>query len=342
MPVLQEKASGLELVRDLRLPPSGFNLRSASDRDLLAFGLPKRPDATKFPEQAALWDKVTARPLQFVRPNLTRLVDRAPSKIRDFVASKVPPSFADPSLIANRLHPTLIRLCLIFPQTSTNWSGAVVKRPAAEPLVTVSGQWTVPSVSPPASASNGHGGFNDGTYICAAWVGLDGWGGSGDVLQAGTNSVVTVSGGRVASTSYYAWIEWFGNPWQVESSFPVSPGDTIVCTVCAPFSNTHGAAFFTNQTTGMATSFGIDAPAGTSLVGNVAEWIVEDPGQLSGSLFPFPNYGQTTFQNCSAGSKSVSLNLSQACPINLVNGGGGVISEAILQSNTSLLCEHLG
>jgi hypothetical protein len=226
------------------------------------------------------------------------------------------------------------------PLTTTNWSGAVVNRPSSEPLVTVTGQWVVPSVSPPQSAWNGTG-YNDGTYMCAVWVGLDGWNGTNDVLQAGTTSQVNVSGGKVTSTSYFSWIEWFGNAWTPESDFPVNPGETILCTVCAPFGNAHGTAMLTNQTTGLSMNYGIDPPGGVTLAGNVAECIVEDPGQIGGSLYPFPNYGLTTFHNCSAGSKDISLNLNDSCPMNLVDGSGKVISEGTFLSNSALMCNFL-
>jgi hypothetical protein len=191
------------------------------------------------------------------------------------------------------------------------------------------------------SAWNGTG-FNDGTYKCYIWVGLDGWKGTTDVLQAGTGSDVTVSGGQVTSKSFYAWIEWFGNPSTPESGFPVNPGETILCTVCAPLGNAHGTAIFTNVTTGLAMNYGIDPPAGVTLSGNIAEWIVEDPLNLStNTYYPFPNYALTTFRNCSAGSKNVSLKLSDACPINLIDGSGKVISESTFESDTSMMCNFL-
>jgi Peptidase A4 family len=329
----------LHLVRDLRLPPVNFDVRTASERELRAYGLPLRPDAEKHPAQAALWDRVAARPLRFVRPRLAALRDRPPGRIRNHIVPDVPAdrTFAG---IKRRLGGIGIHECWIFVETSANWSGAYVNRPTSEPLVTVTGQWTVPGVSPPMSAWVGTG-FVDGTYICAVWVGLDGMKGTNDVLQAGTNSIVTVNGGQVTSRSSYAWIEWFGNPWTPESDFPVNPGETILCTVCAPFENAHGVAMFTNQTTGLAMNYGIDAPAGVTLGGNVAEWIVEDPGQSSGALFPFPNYGLTTFRDCSAGSQNVSLKLSDACPINLVDGSGKVISEATFEGDGALMCNFL-
>jgi hypothetical protein len=263
---------GLDLVRELKIPPQGFRASSASERELHVYRLPLRPDAEKHAKQAALWDDFAARPLRFVRAPLVPLQERVRSEIHDFRKHTV--TADNPALresLLHRLGIIGIHECWIVPLTSSNWSGMVVTRPTSEPLKTVTGQWVVPSVSPPQSAWNGTG-YNDGTYICAVWVGLDGWNGSNDVLQAGTNSVVTVSGGVVTSRSSYAWIEWYGNPWQVESTFPVSPGDAILCTVCTPSDDAHGIALFVNQTTGLAANYPIEPPASVSLIGNVAEW----------------------------------------------------------------------
>jgi hypothetical protein len=334
------RANGLDLVREFRVPPEGFSPLSASERELARYGLPPRPDGDKHRGLASLWDEFAGRDLRFVRPRLVPLEDRPRPAIRDLIEPVLTADRAQTLVIERRLQVAEIRLCQFLPLTSTNWSGAVVNRPASEQLVTVTGQWTVPSVSPPASAWNGTA-YNDGTYLCAVWVGLDGWGGTTDVLQAGTSSLVTVTRGVVSSPSYYSWIEWFGFPWTPESTFPVTAGDSILCTVCAPFGNTHGTAMFVNQTTGLALNYGIDPPAGVSLSGNVAEWIVEDPLQPSNKLYPFPNYGVTNFQNCHAGSKNISLNLNDACPINLVDGSGNVISESTIESASTLKCDFL-
>jgi hypothetical protein len=241
-------------------------------------------------------------------------------------------------VVDQALHRRGFRLCWFSPGTSTVWSGAAADRPASEPFVTVTGQWVVPSVSPPQSAWNGTG-YNDGTYKCSVWVGLDGWHGTNDVLQAGTTSVVTVSGGVAGSPSCYAWIEWYGLASKPQSNFPVNPGEAILCTVCTPFGNAHGTAMFVNQNTGLAMNYPIDPPAGVTLSGNVAEWIVEDPGKLTGGQWPFPNYGKTIFQHCTAGTKNISLNLADACPINLIDGARKVISQCTIDSDTSLTCD---
>lgn len=55
---------------------------------------------------------------------------------------------------------------------------------------------------------------------------------------------------------------------------------------------TDASAYFTNRTTGTTTSLSFTAPAGTSLTGNSAEWVVEAPtvgGQQSAMAeSPYP------------------------------------------------------
>jgi Peptidase A4 family len=78
------------------------------------------------------------------------------------------------------------------------------------------------------------------------------------------------------------------------------------------------AARTAGEPSGEPSSVGIDLPrplaksSGTSLSGNVAEWIVEDPSTIpDNKLYPFPNYGSTFFTGCAAGTKSFELNLSR-------------------------------
>lgn len=340
--------------RTFHLPPDDFDPRIASDRELLLYGLPQRPDPGTHPRLSALWERAAARRPRFVTPTFAPM-QRERSQFRDhrrliederFISllDRTDGTFGPPlrdfaDLFKSRYNPWHFPWNWLIADTSTNWSGAYVNRPAAEPLKIVTGQWTVPSVSVPAAAKTATG-YADGTYVAGVWVGLDGDKGSNDVLQAGTNSVVVVSGGKVASTTYYAWTEWYGFPWSVQS-LGVSPGDTILLTVCAPFVNTHGVALFHNLTTNEAVNYGIDPPSGTSLSGNVAEWIVEDPSQSATALFPFANYGQTTFAQCTAGSKSTELDLNAATRIDLVDASNNVRSEATIESNSVLRCEFL-
>jgi Peptidase A4 family len=349
--------------RTFTLPPSGFDPREASERELLAYGLPRRPNPETHPVLAKRWDRIAGRRHEFVTPELKPLairrhVDQALIERRAMLNAELA-RYADKQAEGGRskllldvtrldkftLHDHISlsdiwsdigSIIALLPETSSNWSGAYVKRPASEPIVTVSGDWTIPGVNPPTDAS-GH--YTDGTYIAVAWVGIDGTSGSGDVLQAGTGSQCVVSGGKFTSTRFFAWTEWFGLPWVEVANFPVSVGDQIACTVCAPFSNTHGVALFNNLTTGQTTTIGIDPPASTSLVGNVAEWILEDPGQASGALYPFPVYSGTTFTGCTAGSKTHELYAWDGKELDMVQGGT-TLSSGVIQGKQTVFCHY--
>ena len=79
-------------------------------------------------------------------------------------------------------------------------------------------------------------------------------------------------------------------------------------------------------------------PSGTSLSGNVAEWIVEDPSTIPDhKLYPFPNYGSTFFTGCAAGTKSFELNLSSGKEIDMVQGGV-TLSSGVIQNKSTLRC----
>jgi hypothetical protein len=341
-----------------KLPPRGFNALAASDRELLLHGFPRRPNPETHPALAEKWSRLAARHFEFIEPKLEiapfkRTMDVALIERRRLVQQELI-RYEQKELVRNRgellfdltkaldfplsdsikLRPKLSDLQALLPETSGNWSGAYVKHPVSEPIMTVTGQWNVNGINPPWSPT----GLADGTYFCMVWIGIDGTAGTNDVLQAGTGSQCIVTGGKFVSTSFFAWTEWFSLPWVV-ASFPVAVGDEISCTVCAPFGNTHGTALFNNLTSGLTTTIGIDPPSGTSLSGNVAEWIVEDPGQLSGGLFPFPNYGSTFFTGCVAGTKNIELNLSEGTEIDMVQGGV-ILSSGVIQNKSTLWCHY--
>jgi Peptidase A4 family len=346
--------------RMFKLPPRDFDVRAASARDLLPYGIPRRPNPETHPVLAAKWSRLAAQQFEFIEPELQtapfeRRMDLALIERRRLLQEELA-RYDVKELIRDRgqllfdltkfldSHPAdilksridLSALLALLPETSNIWSGAYVKRPVAEPIVTVTGQWNVSGVNPPLSARTASG-FADGTYLCVAWVGIDGTAGSTDVLQAGTGSQALVQGGKFVSTSFFAWAEWFSLPWFTVANFPVHVGDQISCTVCAPIAATNGSAIFNNLTTGLTTIIPINPPSGTSLSGNVAEWIVEDPSTVSGSLYPFPNYGSTFFTGCASGTKNFELNLSNGKELDMVQGGV-TLSSGVIQNKSTLWC----
>lgn len=347
----KRRVQDAEILRHFKIfkPPSAtFNAVNASDRELMVHGLPPRPNEGTHPRLAAKWRRVAERHLEYITPELRVIPSIRRGRVRHLsVRDHI--SDADVARFRDQVASPYSRLTVkdidkidwrrFIPETSTNWSGAYVKRPSAEPLVSVTGEWTVPGVSPPWSAWNGSG-YNDGTYLCGAWVGIDGTQGTNDVMQAGTASQCVVSGGKMTSTTFFAWTEWFSLGSIVVANYPVSVGDLVSCTVCAPFGNAHGSALFNNLTTGATTTIGIDPPAGVTLVGNVAEWIVEDPSVNSTTQYPFPNYGATYFYDCTAGSKNIELDLGSGIMIDMVDAAKNVISTGLIETNRTLLCHY--
>jgi Peptidase A4 family len=343
---------GCRIPKPFRLPPADFDIRQASARELAAFGLPPRPNAETHPRSRLLWEELAERRPRFVDPRWkhvervrtpgvrdvqSALFDGAPPELRPFTLPWAR-RFIDNDVAIARL---------LASETSTNWCGAYVKRPPvprfvlAESLRVVAGRWTVPSASVPTSNYFAGQPMN-GSYTCAVWVGIDGTAGSTDVLQAGTNSVVTANGGEITGTSYFAWIEW--SPLvSIPKGLAVSPGDLISCTVCAPMGgNTNGSALLANLTTNEIVSYRIDPRPHITLAGNVAEWIVEDPSQADGSgLFPLANFGQVVFTDCSAGTQNHELNIDDSIFIDLVDSAQQLRAQAYYLNRSSLRCQFV-
>jgi hypothetical protein len=277
----------------VELPPQGFDPLKADKAALLRHGFPLCPDAKQSPKAAAAWRRTLARPLTHVTPQL---------RVR-------PEKKRGPSDKAG--------------QTSPNWSGGVLL--TGGPFVWVLGQWTVPSVTPGAAG--------DGDWWSVAWIGIDGWN-SPDVLQAGTGQHVSRKNG-VVTTDYFAWFEWFPNNWTEITNLPIHPGNAISASVRylgIVSGKPQGSASLTNLTTGVSTTVTFFAPAGTTLQGNCAEWILERPG-INGALANLPEYGHITFSDCYACSATTTTAGSAAQATTMTGTGGHTLSNATLESD---------
>ena len=270
--------------------PAGFDPLKASDRELMVHGFPARPDAKTYPELAVRWGKHVGRKVERITPVFVGHPDKVHGPARGISTTPEPKLAAGAAKNA----------------TSTNWSGSAVFAAAGDSISRVEGVWTVPDPGNPQSGKS--------AYYSSAWIGIDGWG-SGDVLQAGTESSL-INGSR----SVYAWWEWYPNYEIAISNFPVLPGDELVALICASSTTTAGV-YLTNNNTDQHVSFSITAPSGTTLVGNVAEWIVETPN-VGGAPTTLPDYGMVFFDECLAGTRNkATLDGFNGTPITLVGGG---------------------
>jgi hypothetical protein len=276
----------------------GFNPLTASARLLLRHGFPTRPDARTAPEIRKRWDRAFSRPRTWITPVFREVEGRSHG----------------PALKPGPRSPRVSASGKIANATSSNWSGSVAFPPANRSFGWIEGQWTVPNPHAPAV----------GNYYASEWVGIDGWG-SGDVLQAGTETEI-VDIGIFSATQVYAWWEWYPAGEVAITNLSVSPGDVVYCLICVN-STTTATVYISNQSSLVTTSFSITAPKGTALVGNSAEWIVERPS-VNGSITSLTDFKVVYFDEGIAG-------LSGA-PFTIVTLGSGAAVTMTGNNNASL------
>ena len=252
-------------VRTHPLPPVGFDPRTASPRELRRYGLPQRPDASRRPQLAALWDKIFSRKLTYITPTFQPLEELLPG-----VRSHGP------------LRPDLVTV------THNFWSGCVVHAAPGQTFTWVLGQWNVPDVQPPVTGP--------GTWYSFAWIGIDG---NSDVTQIGTVQSVTSDGHGKVGRSCYAVFEWFPNNWTAIKNFPVNFGDTMIGLICLE-STTEAWANLVNVTSGLHVAFPFSAPSSITSQENQIEWIMERPG-VTGQSDQLPNFGEIYFDSAMGG-----------------------------------------
>jgi hypothetical protein len=302
MNVMQLPGGGKVLT--FTLPPHGFDPLKAGVEELRSHGLPRRPDEN--PELLKRWKRAVSRVSHVIVPQFRRM-DYKKHNLR---GARLPAG-------RTAAHGT---------EQSTVWSGGVVYAPAGTTMKWVEGHWTVPNVYPPKGATDGV------WYSVSSWIGLDG-DGSNDVLQAGCDSDVMTSGG-VVSRQFNPWWEWYpaGSFWI--SNFAVSPGDELSCLICIDDnSTTAGQIFLTNVTSGVALSFAPTAPAGVSLRGNCAEWVVEAL-EIDTNVPELGKYGEVVFDDANAATVSgVNLQPSSGNTINMIDSGNNIISTGEIEGD---------
>jgi uncharacterized repeat protein (TIGR02543 family) len=212
---------------------------------------------------------------------------------------------------------------------SPNWSGYVLPSATDSAYFTyVSGEWKVPTLNC-ADTPNSNS---------ATWVGTGGdyWAGggySGALLQTGTEDDCV--NGVQEDRGWWFLVDPSWDYGTYFSSFPISPGDTMIAKVEIN-TDDQWVTVLENLTTGLQGVFAIgdawdvSTISGNILVGGIqgnatntsysggdsAEWVQEDETISStGSLEPFANYGTVTFSNLTTNLSSWTLPNSDAYEI---------------------------
>jgi hypothetical protein len=280
------------------VPPACFGFGTATDEDRALYGLPRFTAGSKVLEEQWL---TAVRNLRFVEPEFEQRESRR-SKLPGFKLSHVT-------------------------ETSSNWSGGVTFPHSGDKIWTVVGTWNIPKASPPAGAQHNL------LYSASSWIGIDGDDGSDDVLQAGCDSDVKISGGNTHH-QFRPWWEWFpkGSFWI--TNMPTSAGDEYFCTIqCLSMldgSATHNSALITlaNITKGIVMPFSATAPKKVSLKGNCAEWIIEALEAGPHKTPELAEYNSVYFNQCAAVTVKDKVVLpNTGNTINMTNSSNKVISK---------------
>jgi hypothetical protein len=179
-------------------------------------------------------------------------------------------------------------------QAVSNWGGYAA---TGKKFTGVSGSWTQPKVTCSGSQEQ----------VGGLWVGLDGLG-SNSVEQTGTS--VSCNNGKATN---YAWYEFFPAPPVYLTQFSVSAGDTISASV----TNNNGT-FALTLTDKSTTHQGWKFNTSTSIPNapsSSAEWVIEAPAEGNGGQSAtLPNFGTTSFTNCTATVNGKAEPVSQLSP----------------------------
>jgi hypothetical protein len=315
---MTERTTG-ELAKLARLPsklPADFEMLAATDAQLAKYGLPPRPDSKASPKSYALWKDILSPKKQLLQPAFS-------------VAAPSPEAWITSS--------------------SDNWSGAVIRAPAAARFARVEATWTVPRPYPQErQAPNGP--WTDGEYRSSTWIGLDGFDETSAAMpQVGTAQFVKASG-NVLTVDTHVWFQWWvraeatpTGPSRIDN-LPVLPGDMIYCQLVARTPD-EVSVLIVNLSTGLQTVFSVPAPhkpgsaEQVTIEGRTAEWVMERPRPLNDpqGFFTLPNYGATFFSSCFAATTNGSVQKLTGAEMISMSDATGTLSSAVPSGDDSLL-----
>ncbi len=295
--------------------PKEFDPLTATDAALAQYGYPPRPDAKGSPDSYAHW----ARAMSAIK---TRIVpELRVTNIRH-----------RPNMQASRPNGSVLKASSGLSQ-SKNWSGYVATNAlsafdAKSSFSNIMADYVVPLVT----NSSCDGGWD----YSSQWIGIDGYN-SGDVLQGGSETDAYCSG-SVSGAYYFPWYEWYPNYETQITNMTIVAGDDLFVEVWAD-SATKGKFFIENLNSGVTATITFKAPAGTNLVGNSAEWIVERP-EVGGSLANISNYTADYFSGAIASNFAKAKFRPGALGLEMTDNNGAVVSTPSLIGAGAILFNH--
>jgi hypothetical protein len=264
------KATNLPDVHAYPEPPAGFDPLTARAEDLHRFGFPPRPSFMRNQPAYATWKHLVTRNAQRITPVLSKTTIRHLPSIR----STGPGDGARTQLNGVRA----------INAYSQNWAGIVdsgsISGFSGQSIYTLWGEFNIPVAQQAFGTCSG-------TDYSAVWIGIDGYGSTTDVLQAGGEADAYCAEGTTLP-NYYLWFEWYPGDGYTITNVPVSAGDDIAVQVVADNATT-ASVYIADETKNNYVSLTFNAPGGTHLTGNSAEWVIERP-EIGNNLGTLTNY----------------------------------------------------
>jgi hypothetical protein len=140
-------------------------------------------------------------------------------------------------------------------------------------------------------------------------------------------------------TGAYAFATFLSNEIELSNyqilNVDVKPGDSVTCSVCAPFSETYGTCLFSNQTTGLATTLLVNQPSRIDVLTRTSgAWGVvvgsEDEEYIFSQQPPF--FDIIALIDCTATTPTSSLGLEPGEVVSNLDGPAGSTPNPIWQT----------
>jgi peptidase A4-like protein len=201
---------------------------------------------------------------------------------------------------------------------SVNWAGYIDTGPT---FSSVAGTWVQPTATCPQNQ----------VQQAAFWVGIGGFvQGDSDIEQIGTDSDCLKGHGHKSAggPNYYAWYQMFPQGLVVlpTSSYPVSPGQSIVANVTVSGANQYTLAItdFGHWTFSTVQSQA-SQPADAS-----AEWITEAPSSCTKKCktLPLADFGSIPYSSASTNGEAISGPGLTDTQVNMTSKNGKTVKAA--------------
>jgi Peptidase A4 family len=288
-PKMETSVKGVHAFPDT---PKGFNPLTATNRELLTYGLPQAPDKTVDAKAYEHWQlgmaALQACNQSSQKPGPSTSVSTRVCHATDVTAQ---PYSSRPMAPAKTATPNVDGTTAY---NSFNWSGIVqtnklTKWNAKTSFDEVASVWNVPVSNHPF----GNIPCSDGPWFEVTWNGIDGFD-NGDVVQGGSASYWD-GGGCKGSVTNYGWVEWYPSYSILTidcSGVPcaVSPGDDFYVISYGYAGFDEQFVFVEDITQQWSGTFGLTYQSGPGVVGSSAEYIVERPCCNGDNYYPLGNY----------------------------------------------------